>query len=46
VDELATAKMAGDMAREAAAAGVSQVAEGSVVMGAGMATEAMGEALT
>ena len=40
-----TAKMAGVVAREAVASGVAEVAEGSMSVGAGAATEAMGKAL-
>ena len=45
VDELVTAEMAGELAREAAATGVAEIAEGAAAMGAGTATEQMGEAL-
>ena len=40
-----TAEMAGEVAREAAAGGVAEIAEGAETMGAGKAAEEMGEAL-
>jgi hypothetical protein len=45
VDELATAAIAREVARDAVASGVTEIAEGSAAMGAGAATKAMGEAL-
>ncbi len=45
VDKLATAEMAGDVAREAAAGGVAKIAQGAETVGAGKAVETMGEAL-
>jgi hypothetical protein len=45
VDELTTAAMAGAVARDTAQTGVAEIAQGAEEMGAGEATEAMGEAL-
>jgi hypothetical protein len=45
VAELDTAQQAGALARAAVASGVAEIAEGSMAMGAGAATEAMGETL-
>jgi hypothetical protein len=45
VDELVTAQMAGEVAREAAATGVAEIAEGAEMMGAGKMAEETGEAL-
>jgi hypothetical protein len=45
VDELVTAQIAGAVAREAAAEGVADIAQGAELVGAGEATAAMGEAL-
>jgi len=45
VDELVTAKIASEVAKEAAAEGVAEIAQGAELIGAGEATEAMGEAL-
>ena len=45
VDELVTAQMAGEVAREAAATGVAEIAEGARMMSAGEMAEQTGEAL-
>ena len=45
VDELTTAAMAGMVAKEAAQAGVAEIAQGAEEMGMGEATMAMGETL-
>jgi hypothetical protein len=45
VDEMVTAEVARDVAREAVVDGVTEIAEGSSAMGAGEAAVAMGEAL-
>jgi hypothetical protein len=42
---MVTAEIAGSVAKEAAVTGVAEIAKGAEVMGAGEATEAMGEAL-
>ena len=45
VDELTTAAIAGAVARDAAQAGVAEIAEGAELMGEGAATVAVGEVL-